>query len=59
MEQGDEAPHENLVKLSREKKQYSEEGIKATNKTQDGLNLNTLAPKKSSGNLAEALKDRS
>lgn len=59
MKQGDEAPHENLVKLSREEKQHLEGGIKATTKTQDGLNQNTLAIKKSSGNLAEALKDRS
>lgn len=59
MEKGDEAPHENLVELSREEKQHLEGGIKATTKTQDSLNLNTLAIQKSSGNLAEALKDRS
>lgn len=39
MEQGDEAPHENLVKLSREERQYLEGGIKATTKTRDSLNL--------------------
>lgn len=59
MEQADETRHENLVKLSREEKQHLEGGIKATIKTQYSLNLNTLAPKKSSGNLAEALKDSS
>lgn len=59
MEQGDEAAHENLLKLSREEKQHLEGGIKATTKTQDSFNLNTLAIEKSSGNLAEALKDRS
>lgn len=60
MEQGDEAPCENLVKLSREEKQHLESGRKATTKPQGlGLNLNTLAPKKSSGNLAQAFKDKS